>query len=119
MRRIERAGEMTAERLAAVRGTWRLRSRSVALWLLGALRRERDPEVRVALAVNVLATAGRAQFSWPVEGDIWLAVRPVLRDTRLPDPAEEDALRRLQHAYEQGEGRPQDALSGLSRFWDD
>src|SRR5690606_18929346 len=40
-----------AVRLAAAKGTWKLRSRAAVVRLLEALRRELHPEVRVALAV--------------------------------------------------------------------
>jgi len=108
-------------RLAAARGTWKLDADAVLARVLAALREERQPEVRVALAVNALAAAGQSRRSWRLRGRLWRSVYPVLRDSELSDPTEAAALRELHRAYRGRDGRvdTQAALSDLARFWEE
>jgi hypothetical protein len=108
-----------ALRLAAAKGTWKLRSRTVALRLVDALRREQDPEVRVGLAVNALATAGEMRLGWRLERQLWPHVLTALRDSQLQDPLEQAAARALHAAYARFDGSrgTREPLAALSRFW--
>lgn len=108
-----------AVRLAAAKGTWKLHSRSVALRLVEALRRERDSEVRVGLAVNALAAAGEMRLGWRVERQLWPQVLAALRDAELADPAERAAARALHAAYARFDGTrgTREPLTELARFW--
>jgi len=108
-------------RLAAARGTWKLDSDAVLERVLAALRVERQPEVRVALAVNALAAAGQVRRSWRLRGRLWRWVYPVLRDGELSDPTEAAALRTLYRAYRGRDGHVDtgSALSDLARFWEE
>jgi hypothetical protein len=89
--------------------------------LTRALRHEEDPEVRAALAVNALATAGQRQLRRRQEGWMWRTVNPVLRDTVLESDEETKALRTLYRAYRYGSRRydTQAALDRLNRFWEE
>lgn len=108
-------------RLATAKGTWKLRSADVLDRLLGALEREGDQEVRVALAINALATAGELSLSWRRAQRVDRLVRTALRNTRLEDPGEQEALVALHQAYRGGgdEGRAQESLEKLARFWEE
>jgi hypothetical protein len=108
-------------RLATAQGTWKLHSRDIHRELLRALRTETDPEIRAALAVNALATAGEVRIGRRQSGWMWGAIRPVLRTTELEDPEETSALRTLDRAYRYGNSRydTQAALDRLGRFWED
>ncbi|HIG11753.1 MAG: HEAT repeat domain-containing protein [bacterium] len=110
-----------AVRLAAARGTWKLHSSPALTMLTRALRHEEDPEVRAALAVNALATAGQRQLRRRQEGWMWRTVNPVLRDTVLESDEETKALRTLYRAYRYGSRRydTQAALDRLNRFWEE
>jgi len=108
-------------RLAAAKGTWKLRRADVLDRLLGALEVEQDPEVRIALAINALASAGELSLSWRRAQRVDRLVRGALRSALLPDPVEQGALEDLQRAY-RGEGqgeRASRALERLSRFWEE
>jgi len=105
-------------RLAAAKGTWKLRSRAVLERLLDALEIETDPEVRVGLAVNALAAAGEVRISgqrW------WRAVFEALANAELQDPEEARAIADLYQAYrwQQDKDEARDALSRLTRFWEE
>ena len=108
-----------AVRLAAAKGTWKLRSRTVALRLVDTLRREKDPEVRVGLAVNALATAGEMRLGWRLERQLWPHVLAALRDADLADPEEQAAATALHAAYARYDGSrgTREPLARLSRFW--
>ncbi len=106
-------------RLAAAKGTWKLRSRAVVGRLTEALRREDDPEVRVGLAVNALATAGEMRLGWRLERQLWPHVLAALRDAELADPTERAAARALHAAYSRFDGSrgTREPLAALARFW--
>ena len=105
-------------RLAAAKGSWKLRSRAVLELLLDALVEEEDPEVRVGLAVNALAAAGEVRLSgrrW------WRAVFGALADAELSDPVEMQAVQDLYQAYRwrQNKDDVRAALGELTRFWEE
>lgn len=108
-------------RLAAARGSWKLGRPDVFDRLHRALVAERDPEVRVALAVNLIAGAGDSSIG---EQRWWRARRDVvraLRESELADPAERDAVQRLVRVY-RGRSGPRDAgiaLAALRRYWEE
>jgi len=106
-----------AVRMATAQGVWKLRSRAVMLRLVDALQEERDAEVAVCLAVNLLACAGELDLSWRDWRRISAPLGRALRNPRLEDPHEEDAARALYLAYRRGQGDPQAALQRLERFW--
>lgn len=108
-----------AVRLAVAKGTWKLRSRAVVGRLTEALRRESDPEVRVGLAVNALATAGEMRLGWRLERQLWPHVLSALRDADLADPTERAAARALHAAYSRFDGSrgTREPLAALARFW--
>ncbi len=105
-------------RLATAKGLWKLRSPAVLNALLDRLRREEDPEVQVALAVNALAAAGEREPPGRMSGRLWRTVWPVLRDSELGDPEEQAAVDRLMSSFRRRGGRDSDAaLQDLDRFW--
>jgi len=108
-----------AVRLAAAKGTWKLRSPEVLRLLLEHLRQERDPEVRIGLAVNALAGAGEVRLGWRTERRLWPRVLRTLRDADPPDPAEQDAAHELYAAYARFAGRKgtEPPLQALARYW--
>ena len=119
---LERLGDpWPAIRLAAVRGTWKLHSRSVRAVQMERIKKEGDPEVLASLAVNVLATTGQAPPAGEGRGQMWRVVLPVLRDLTLPDPDETSALRTLYRSYRHGSERydTKAALGRLCRFWEE
>ena len=65
-------------RLAAAKGTWKLRSSAIMQRLLVALEDEQDPEVQVGLALNVLASAGESPRPDFGMGRMWRRVLPRL-----------------------------------------
>ena len=107
-------------RVAAAKGTWKLRSLPAFERLVEALEAETDEEARVALAVNALAAAGEVSAPWGTRRRLDRAVQVVLREARLADPDEERALRELERAYRRFDGQQaQRALEGLARFWEE
>lgn len=108
-------------RLAAFKGIWKLHAPEIAERMLGELDLERDPEVRAALAVNVIATAGHVMLPTGLQTRMWHSILPTLRDAELPVPSERAALRALYRAYHYGGGKSaaQSALEELARFWDE
>ena len=108
-------------RLAAAKGVWKLRSREATRLLLEALEAETDAEVRVGLAINLLASVGEAPPPDGSMGRLWRSVWSALRAARLGDETEEAALRELGRGsrFRRGRGDSQQALLVLRRFWDE
>lgn len=104
-----------AVRLAAAKGTWKLRSTEVVSRLLGRLRHESDPEVRLGLAVNALAAAGEMRLPWRLERRLWPRVLRALREAEVPDAEERRAARTLYSAYARAGTAP--PLESLARYW--
>ncbi|MCP3914423.1 MAG: HEAT repeat domain-containing protein [bacterium] len=108
-------------RLAAAKGTWKLRSRRALATLLEALEEEQNSEVRVGMAVNLLAAAGEIQISWRQWRRVEQSVRRALREANLANAQEQRAALDLYRAYRHGgeQERAQLALKRLSRFWEE
>jgi hypothetical protein len=110
-------------RLAALRGSWKLACPRVGTVLLNALELETDPEVRVALAINILAS-GKDIASTSV-GLLQAHERAKLALTRspLPIPSEDLAVQGLILALvDAAPGTDPNAgaaLESLRRFWDE
>jgi hypothetical protein len=113
--------EDPAVRITAGHGTWKLRSRQVLDRLIAALEDEEDDTVRIGLAVNALAAAGEVRSSWRLWRRMQRTVFQALRDAELADPDEQQAARDLYNAYRRRRSstRSQDALSRLTRFWEE
>lgn len=108
-------------RLATAKGLWKLREPSALDALLERLEVERDPEVRVGLAVNALAAAGDLPLSWRRWRAVEAALRGALRGVELVDPHEQRAALDLYRAYGRGGDRQaaHEALLALARFWEE
>jgi len=105
-------------RLATAKGVWKLRSTPIATALLEALEEEKDPEVRVGFAINLLACAGEARLPDVMTGRLWRAAWPALRRAPLADPAESQAARDLMRSFRfRSNQSSQEPLLGLRRFW--
>lgn len=110
-----------AHRLATVRGLWKIADRQLLRVLMEALEVEDDPQVRLGLAVNLLAGAGSLSLSW---GD-WSTLRPrilaALDGLEVPDENERSAAAALLDAYELGrsQGRSREAFAQLERYWEE
>ena len=108
-------------RLACAKGTWKLRSPEIFRLLMDTLETERDPEVRVGLAINALAAAGELRLHWRTWRSAERRILRALAETELPDPEERAAVRELHESYRSG-GRgeyAQAALARLGRFWEE
>jgi hypothetical protein len=105
-------------RMATAKGVWKLRSTPVTTKLLDAIEDETDPEVKVCLAINLLACAGEARLPDLLTGRLWRVVWPALRHTSLADPAEQQGVEELMRSFRRwGGGRSQEPLQALRRFW--
>jgi hypothetical protein len=105
-------------RLATAKGVWKLRSTRVASALLDAIEDEKDPEVKVGLAINLLACAGEARLPDLLTGRLWRAVWPALRHASLEDPAERQGVEELLRSFRFRAGTSsQEPLQALRRFW--
>lgn len=110
--------EDPAVRFAAVRGIWKLRSRSVASTLLEAIREEEDVDVQTCMAVNVLATYYETYIGRRNRRHMWFRAMPLLRRPQVDDPIERQALRTFydRYVYEASTEEAEAALSELSRY---
>ncbi|TDJ72267.1 MAG: HEAT repeat domain-containing protein [Planctomycetota bacterium] len=114
-------------RLACAKGMWKLRSEAVFHRLMEALEDERNPEVRVGLAINALAAAGELRLHWRTWRSAERRILRALRDSELPDSAERAAALELYHAYRPDRrgihgthgDQAQAALARLARFWEE
>jgi hypothetical protein len=117
------ASEAPGRRFAAAKGLWKLRDTGAIDALLGALEREQDPELRVALALNVLLASGETRVGRTRWNRLATLVFPTLRETELPDERENKALRDVYASLRRWESRrnrtTQDALEDLARFWEE
>jgi len=112
------ADENRDVRLATAKGLWKLRSTNAINALLDGLDREKDPEVRVAFAINALAAGGDMKLSDATRDRFWPTVWPALRRGQLEDEAEQSALRNLYQSYRRRSTMTsQQALEGLRRYW--
>lgn len=117
--RARLASPITSVRLAALRGTWKLESSDVMAVLLGALELERDSEVRVALAVNILASVEAGTPPLATRLKIHEAARKALVRSSLPDPLEALAVQELVLALDDERRDATLVLKRLRRFWDE
>ena len=110
-----------AVRLGAVKGIWKLRSREVASVLAIALREEEHPEVKAAIAINLMSTAAETRVGWRTRRRMWRSLGRALRDPDVPDPIEREALQVAYRYYAWGgdEDRVKQAIEDLSRFLDE
>jgi hypothetical protein len=104
-------------RLAAAKGTWKLRSQAVVSRLLDALRKEQEPTVEVGLSINVLAAAGEMRLPRSLERRMWSLTWPALRNANLEDPAEQAAIGELMRSFWSGGRSSLPPLQALKRFW--
>lgn len=108
-------------RFAAAKGTWKLRSASAAERLLARLEKEEEPNVRFALALNVLITSGETRLGGRQWGRFGRLVFSTLRAAKLEDPTEAASLDLVRRAL-RGRVSKQDsdrAFDGLARYWDE
>jgi len=120
---LDRLGlEEPGARMALAKGLWKLRSPEVVDRMLDALEREQDPEVRVTLALNVLLASGETRLGRTRWGRVGNVAFPALREGKLTDPREQEALVALYDAMRRWDSRgrrSRDALDGLSRLWEE
>ena len=104
-------------RFAVAKGTWKLQSLVIVEALVSALEVETEPEVQIALAVNLLAAANDLDLNGPTAWRVRTAARATLQAAEVPDPAEQEAIRVLFQGRVAGQGNNGDALEALRRFW--
>lgn len=109
-----------AVRLAAARGTWKLRSRPAVDRLLESLEDEADPEVRYGLALNAFLSATEMRVGRSRWRLLQRRAMPVLRRPELEDAAETAAARDFfSSVFGRRRGRSQEVLGRLARFWEE
>ncbi len=110
-------------RLAAAKGLWKLRDVRAIDAMLDALEREQDGELRVALALNILLASGETRLGRTRWNRLASVVFPILREAKLSDPREDQALRDVYASMRRWESRrtrsTQDALDDLARLWEE
>ena len=120
---LERLSDPDAgTRLAAAKGTWKLRSRTAVDCLLDALESEEDPQVRYGLALNAFLATTEMRIGRSRGIRMRELVFPVLRRPQLPDAKEQTAAEDLYAAIRWSRRRrsnSQQALESLSRFWEE
>jgi hypothetical protein len=112
-----------ALRIAAAKGTWKLRDPHVIDLLLDRLEQEEEDEVRAALALNALLSTSGTRLGRARWNRFSSLVFPALRAVELDDARETHALRELQRAMRWWDSRraasTQAALDVLARFWEE
>lgn len=106
-------------RLAALRGSWKLGHAGVGAVLMGALELEPDHEVRVALAVNLLASNDEVGSTRAAILKIHKTARSALLRSSLPSPDEARAVQELVLALQDETRDTAQPIEGLRRFWDE
>ena len=116
---LERLRDARPEvRLATAKGLWKLRSDVAIRALVDALEDEPEPRVRIGLAINALAAAGEVRLPRSAADQLWRAVWPTLRRTKVEDPADRAATSELFRSIRYGGGRRSDpALAKLEHYW--
>jgi hypothetical protein len=110
-----------AVRLAAAKGTWKLRSREAIDLLLDALEHEQQAEVRYALALNVFLASPETRLGRSRWNRIRRQALPVLRAAELGDPVAAEAAQAFFRSVFGGgrRGRSQEQLDLLTRYWNE
>jgi hypothetical protein len=121
---LERLGsDEPSVRLAATKGLWKLRSVAVVDRMLEALEDERHPEVRAALALNVLLATSETRLGRSRWNRVSSLVFPALREVELADARENAALREVYQSMRRWDSRrnrsSQEALEDLARLWEE
>jgi hypothetical protein len=80
-------------RAAVAKGLWKLRNPEVVDRMLAALERETHPEVRIALALNILLSSGETRMGRTRWGRISNLAFPTLREAKLPVEREQKGTR--------------------------
>jgi hypothetical protein len=106
-------------RFAACKGTWKLHEEDVVLALMDALEREQDDEVRVALAINILASGNDVRLGRRDSHRARAAIHAALTTAELDAPDEQRAVRELARGVRWGGERAQLALEALRRYWEE
>lgn len=110
-------------RLAAAKGLWKLRDVRAIDAMLEALEHEQDGELRVALALNILLASGETRVGRTRWNRLASLVFPILRESKLADPREDQALRDVYASMRRWDSRrtrsTQDALDDLARLWEE
>lgn len=111
--------ESPGVRLAAAKGMWKLRSQKAVDALIAAVPKEQDHEVRLALGLNALLSAGEMRLSRRTWRDLWRKVVPVLGEIELTDEDERPALTEFLRGMRGRGGNTQTGLDALARFWEE
>lgn len=110
-------------RIATVKSLWKLRSVEVIDLMLDALDRESVAEVRVAIALNILLGAGETRLGRTRWNRVSASVFPTLRETKLEDPKEAEALKAVYQSMRRWDSRGgrsmQASLADLARLWEE
>lgn len=110
-------------RAAVAKGLWKLRNPEVVDRMLAALERETHPEVRIALALNILLSSGETRMGRTRWGRISNLAFPTLREAKLPVEREQKALEDMYQSMRRWDSRSsrstQSALEDLARFWEE
>jgi hypothetical protein len=112
------ADERPEVRIATAKGLWKLRSLIAVEALLDRLEKEEEPLVRIALAINVLASAGEMRLPEDLQRRMWRHAWPVLRRAKLADPTEQRAIDQLAQSFRWSSRQsPREPLEKLKRYW--
>ncbi len=110
-------------RFAAAKGLWKLRDVRAIDAMLDALEQEQVGELRVALALNILLASGEARVGRTRWNRLAALVFPILRESKLSDSREDQALRDVYASMRRWDSRrtrsTQDALDDLARLWEE
>lgn len=107
-----------AVRIATAKGLWKLRSLIAVEALLDRLEDEEDPLVRIAFAINVLASAGEMRLPDDLQRRMWRHAWPVLRRAKLEDAGEQRAVDQLAQSFRWSSRQsPREPLEKLKRYW--
>lgn len=105
-------------RIATAKGVWKLRSLVAVEALIDQLEVEKDPLARVALAINLLASAGEMRLPESLQRRMWRLAWPTMRRAKLADPREQKAVDELFASFRWGSrGSASGPLEVLRRYW--
>lgn len=105
-------------RIATAKGLWKLRSLVAAEALVDQLEIEKDPLARVAIAINLLATAGEMRLPESLQRRMWRFAWPTLRRAKLENAREQEAVDDLFASFRWGSrGNASKPLEVLRRYW--